>query len=510
MSAAPQGDPYQESVEELYEQSPCGYLTTNLDGRIVRVNRTVLDWLGHTREELLIGKRFVDLLTVGGRMYYETHLSLLLHVQGSLNEIALDLVRNDGRILPALVNAGQKRDSGGELFVYRYTIFNATERRQYERDLLAAKDLLHTTLSSIGDGVVATDGEGRITFMNPVAQALSGWNEDDARGRPIDDVLTLQQEDHGATVENPVTHALRVGAAVSLANHTVLIARDGTRRTIDDSASPIRNENGDVVGGVMVFRDVTERRATERSLAQARELGERMIARLQLSNEELAHFAAVASHDLRSPLNNVMQFAQILETKYSAQLGEGKAYLDVLLRAATRMGALIEDLLRYAAVTAEVTIAAVPIDANLPLTMAIENLQSEIEGTGATITHDALPHVVITETHLSQLFQNLIGNAIHYRGADLPRIHITAIDAGAYWRFGCTDNGIGIKSEYQEQIFEPFKRLHGTERPGSGIGLAICRRIIERAHGKLWVESEQRHGSTFYFTLPKLAPPAEE
>jgi PAS domain S-box-containing protein len=182
--------PIHESVEELYEQAPCGYLTTTVDGRIVKVNRTFLDWLGYQSDDLTGKKSLVDLLTVGGRMYFETHFNLLLRVQESVNEIALDLICKDGRILPALINAKQKRDAAGEPLLNRFTIFNATERRMYERDLLAARDLFKTTLASIGDGVVATDAEGRVTFMNGEAERLSGWSEDEARGERIEEVLS--------------------------------------------------------------------------------------------------------------------------------------------------------------------------------------------------------------------------------------------------------------------------------------------------------------------------------
>ena len=141
--------------------APCGYLTTAIQGRIVKVNRTLTEWLGYERGELIQGKNFVDLLTVGGRIFYETHLNILLRVKSSVDEIALDLVCKDGRVLPTLINARQKRNEAGEPVVNRFTIFNSSERRMYERELLATRDLLRTTLSSIGDAVITTDGEGR-------------------------------------------------------------------------------------------------------------------------------------------------------------------------------------------------------------------------------------------------------------------------------------------------------------------------------------------------------------
>lgn len=216
-----------ESAEELYEMAPCGYLTTTADGRIVRANRTITEWLGYEPGELTHDKRFIDLLTVGGRIFYETHFTLMLRVQTTVDEIALDIVRKDGRVLPTLINARQKRSAADEPVLNRFTIFNASERRMYERDLLAARDLLRTTLASIGDAVIATDAEGRITFMNSVADELIGWKHDAALGKPIDEVLILAREDTGVRIENPIENAVRSGTIAGLANGTILISGMG-------------------------------------------------------------------------------------------------------------------------------------------------------------------------------------------------------------------------------------------------------------------------------------------
>ena len=509
MNRAPDNEPAvdfaAESIEELYEMAPCGYLTTAIDGRIVKVNRTLTEWLGYEAGELTSGKRFVDVLTVGGRIFYETHFNLLLRMQDSVNEIALDLVCKDGRVFPTLLNARQKRNEAGEPVLNRFTIFNATERRMYERDLLAARDLLQTTLFSIGDGVIATDAEGRITFMNPMAERLSGWTEDSAKGKQIEEVLLLVKEGTSERIENPITHALRTSSAVGLENHTELISTEGTRFTVDDSASPIRDANGTTIGGVLVFRDVTERRRTEKELEDTYRELEAKASELRRSNEDLSQFAYVASHDLRSPLNTVVQFAQLLERKYGEQLGDGKGLLEHVIGGAKRMASLIEDLLVYARVSSDASLSPADVDVNEQVKVAVENLKASIDKTGAVITLDPLPSVRVDRTSLVQIFQNLIGNAIHYRSSLPPRIHIAAEEKHEHWLFSCTDNGIGIAQEHQTQIFEPFKRLHGTDLPGSGIGLAVCRKIVERYNGRIWVQSELQQGSTFFFTLPKAA-----
>lgn len=492
-----------ESAEELYEMAPCGYLTTAIDGRMVKVNRTFAEWLGYEPFELIGGKRFVDLLTSGGKIFCETHFNLLLRMQQSVDEIAFDLIRKDGRVVPVLINARQKRTADDEPLVNRITVFNSSERRNYERQLLAARDLFRTTLASIGDGVVATDAEGRVTFLNPVAEELCGWNSDAAAGKFIEEIIVLKSEGTGEAVENPVTHALRQGTVVGLANHTNLISKNGREIPIDDSASPIRDDSGKVVGGVLVFRDITSQRLAERAVRESHEKLQQSASELRRSNEDLSQFAHVASHDLRSPLNTIVQFTQLMELQYGDQLGDGKKLLGFVARATQRMGQLIEDLLSYASVATETSQPAAPVDANLSIESSIQNLAGVIQESGAAVTHDNLPIVTVNETNLGQLFQNLIGNAIHYRSSEPPRVHVSATAQGDMYLFSCKDNGIGVEPAYHAQIFEAFKRLHGSDKPGSGIGLAVCKRIVERYGGHLWVESTPGKGSTFFFTLPK-------
>lgn len=488
--------------EELYELAPCGYLTTSSSGKILGVNRTLLQWLGYERAELIGGMRLVDLLSVGGRIFYETHATLMLQVRESLNEIALDFICKDGRVLPALVNARRKQEPP----VSFWTIFDASERRTYERQLLAARDVFETTLASIGDGVISTDPGGSITFMNAVAAELTGWDPDLAIGRSIEEVLVLVREDTGEPIENPLRHALRTGRRVGLENHTILLSRDGTGYVVDDSAAPIQNEDGVVSGAVMVFRDVSHRRRAERALNEAYRQLEQTAAELRRSNEDLSEFAHVASHDLRSPLKTVIMFSQLLDREHGDALGDGKELLRRITESAKRMASLIEDLLRFSTISSSLDYSAEPVDANECLANAIGNLESSVAESGAVITSGPLPEVAVDRTSLVQLFQNLIGNSIRYRSAEVPRISIGAARRNEFWCFSCRDNGIGIPDEFQERIFEPFKRLHGRELPGNGIGLAVCRKVVQRYGGTIWVESTVDEGSTFYFTFPIVVP----
>ena len=502
---------FEESAEELYEMAPCGYLSTTMDGRIVKVNKTLTEWLGYEREELLGSKRLADLLTVGGRMLYETHFNLLLRTQRSVDEIALDFICKDGRVLPTLINARQKRNDAGDPILNRFTVMNSSERRMYEREVLAARDLLQTTLASIGDGVIATDAEERITFMNPAAEGLSGWTSAAAAGKRVDEVLVLQRQQHtSGPAANTIRQALKGGVVAGPANQTVLLSKDGRTIPVDDSAAPIRGTGGEIVGAIFVIRDIRAQRKAEDELRAAHENLKVSAAELARSNDDLSQFAHAAYHDLRSRLTTVLLFAKLLELRHGEQLKAGKELLEVVVGAAKRMGGLIEDLFTYAKISGSALKSRFPVDANAQLKIALENLHASIEGSGAVITQDPLPAVPIDPTHLIQVWQNLIGNAIHYHGAEAPRIHVSVRDDADLWKFSCKDNGLGIEPSYQTQIFDPFRRLHGDDRPGSGIGLAVCKRVVELYKGRIWVESEAGHGSTFYFTLPKAVHAEKE
>jgi PAS domain S-box-containing protein len=493
-----------EAADNLFGLAPFGYLATAASGKILLVNDTLLSWLGYTRQELQSGLRVADLLTPGGRLFYETHLAPILMADGSADEVALDLVSKQRAVVPTLVNVRRTRSQSNGGLLNRWTIFKATERRMYERELVSARNLFETTLSSIGDGVVTTDASATITFLNSVAADLSGWDSDLALGRTIEDVLILTREETGAPIENPVRRALRSRAKVGLDNHTILHSKDGGQFVVDDSASPISSDDGELLGAVMVFRDVTKRREAERALRVAYQELEARAAELRRSNEDLSQFAYVASHDLRSPLKTVTMFSQLLQRRYGNKLDAGGLELVSEIEIATkRLATLIEDLLAFSTVSANTEYSFSPIGAEMALNIIRDNLRGIITESGASVDNGPLPTVVgIDKTSLVQLLQNLVANAIRYRSAASPRIWISAQREGAFWHFYCRDNGIGIATHHHETIFEPFKRLHGHEIPGSGIGLALCRKIVQRYGGRIWVASAAGEGSTFHFTLP--------
>jgi chemotaxis family two-component system sensor kinase Cph1 len=249
-----------------------------------------------------------------------------------------------------------------------------------------------------------------------------------------------------------------------------------------------------------VFRDITERKQAEKQLKALNESLER-------SNRELEQFAYVASHDLQEPLRMVSSYTQLLEQRYKDKLDQdANDFIGYAVDGANRMQRLIQDLLEYSRVTTRGQTMA-PLDSHETLGEAVKNLQAAIHETGALVTSNELPIVLGDRTQIVQVFQNLIGNGIKFqRQGEAPRIHVTAENDSLDSRFQIfkiSDNGIGIEPRHFERLFEIFQRLHGKqEYPGTGIGLALCKRIVERHGGRIWLESEQGKGSTFFFTLP--------
>jgi PAS domain S-box-containing protein len=225
---------------------------------------------------------------------------------------------------------------------------------------------------------------------------------------------------------------------------------------------------------------------------------------LRLANEDLQQFAYSASHDLQEPIRNVAVYSEIVAKRYHNLLdADGQQFLGFLKEGGRRMATLINDLLAYTrAGVREENVA--PLDSAAVLRQTLSGLAETIRENGAVVTYGPLPEVPMSEVHLQQVFQNLIGNALKYRTDDPPRIHVSAAPLGAGWRFSVEDNGIGIDPQYKEKIFGVFKRLHRDQKyGGTGIGLAICQRVVERYGGRIWVESEPGKGSTFYFTVPE-------
>ncbi len=259
----------------------------------------------------------------------------------------------------------------------------------------------------------------------------------------------------------------------------------------------MKDAQGKVVGASKVARDITDRKRQEQALQAAN-------AALTRSNADLQQFAYSASHDLQEPLRMVATYSELLKREFSGRLGaNGDQYIGYAIEGALRMEQLLQDLRAYALASSTDQEPTEDVEADEVLDRALAVLDTAITESGTSVTRGTLPRVHIHGFRLEQVFQNLISNAIRYRSTESPRIHVAAERRGNSWLFSVQDNGIGIAPEYKEQVFEIFKRLHSTaEYPGTGMGLAICQRVVERAGGRIWVESERGRGATFFFTVP--------
>jgi len=265
--------------------------------------------------------------------------------------------------------------------------------------------------------------------------------------------------------------------------------------------------------GLARLPEAVRRALQEKRLLRLRRQSEEDLARkveeLARSNADLEQFAYVASHDLQEPLRMVAAYTQLLAERYRGKLDENAdKFIGYASEGALRMQSLIQDLLAFSRVGRN---GSGRVDCNAVMGEVLVSLGSAIQESGAVVTHAALPEVWANRTQMAQVFQNLIGNAIKFRGKEPPAISVEAEKAGQQWLFSVSDNGIGIAPEYAENIFVVFQRLHArTEYPGNGIGLAICKKIVEHNGGKIWVEARADHGSVFKFTMPCDGPPEKE
>ncbi len=405
------------------------------------------------------------------------------------------IYRPDGSMNWVSVNTGFLRRPGDtDWYGVVSTIGDITKQRHAELALSASEALYRQTFELATAGIAHVDLSGRFMKVNRRLCEILGYGEQELIGRPVKEIS--HPEDRNLTDSQRMR--VRSGEKHSVRFEKRYIRKSGAIVWVDLSVALACDASGVPQYEIALFDDITERKKAEAALREAHE-------ELKRSNAELEQFAYVASHDLQEPLRMVSSYTQLLMRRYGDKLdGDAKEFTAFIVDGATRMKQLIEDLLAYSRVgTRDKNFK--PVDAESSLKRALTNLRAAIQDSGATVTQDKLPTIPCDEVQLAQLFQNLIGNALKFRKPDVaPAVHVGAAEQGAEWEFMVRDNGIGIEPQYFERIFMVFQRLHDKgEYPGTGIGLAIVKKVVERHGGRIWVQSQPGAGTTFHFTMPK-------
>jgi len=374
-------------------------------------------------------------------------------------------------------------------------IRNITVRKDAERHLAQMEGRYRGLLEAAPDAMVVVNQGGEIVLLNVQAEKQFGYSRDELLGQKVKNIIPE------GFAERLIADALRsvedalaqqIGTGIELSGRR----KDGSAFPIEIMLSPLESPEGILVTAAV--RDITTRKKAEANLLNK-------VEELNRSNEELGQFAYIASHDLQEPLRMVASYTQLLARRYKGKLdSDADEFIAFAVDGASRMQRLIQDLLAYSHVGTKGK-DLLETSSEAALQQALINLRGAIEEKGAIVTHDPLPSVLADETQLIQLFQNLVGNAIKYQKPGVPRVHISAAkNGGKKWIFSVKDNGLGIDSQYLEKIFGMFQRLHKREEfAGTGIGLAICKKIVERHGGSISVESQPGHGSTFRFALAR-------
>jgi PAS domain S-box-containing protein len=424
-------------------------------------------------------------------------------MESGLWEGELTQVTRDGVPVTVASSWTLMKDDGGNASAILEISSDVTERKKAELALAESEAKLRMTYATMADGIVITGLDEKVADCNEAILRLTRRSRDEILGKPFVDLLS--PEFHSLIHD---ARKLLVGAIFDrtgpghrekepVRTDFYVLGKTGERVDIEADISLIEDASRQPAAFLIVARDVTERKRMEQRLDST-------LADLQRSNAELEQFAYIASHDLQEPLRMITSYMQIIEEDYTGKLdADADQYIAFTVDGAKRMQTLIDDLLAYSRVGTRGE-PFIPTSMNSVLSAAIANLEVTIEESHAVVTHDQLPTVLGDESQLIQLFQNLLGNAIKFRGDDAPMIHVGVEETKDGGVFSVRDNGIGIDMKYAERIFTVFQRLHARDDyPGTGIGLAVVKKIVERHGGRIWVESEPAKGSTFYFTLRK-------
>jgi PAS domain S-box-containing protein len=488
----------EELLRSYSENAPEGIYLTDLEGNFLYGNRKCEEIIGYRREEL-IGKNFLELNILPEKSLNKAVRLLQANMEGKpTGPDEIELISKEGYLIPVEINTTVVQRMGRRIILS--FVQDITKRKRAEETLKESENKYRLLADNVNDVIFALDMNLNYTYVSPSIKILRGYEPEEVLKQPPLEALTPSSRDLAMRALSEVMELEKSEHRDILIYRTLQLEmrrKDGTTVWTEVTFSFIRDENQRPTGILGVARDITNRKRAEETLNKT-------MAELERSNKDLEQFAYVASHDLQEPLRMVSSYTQLLSQHYEGQLDEkAKKFMDYARDGAVRMQGLINDLLTYSRVGTR----GKPLetaDAHALLGEAIRNLAAMIEENRAIITNDDLPTVRADASQLIQVFQNLISNAIKFQRENGPHIHVSAQNKRREWVFSIRDNGIGIDRQYADRIFIIFQRLHTRqEYPGTGIGLALCKRIVERHGGKIWFESEPGKGTTFFFTIPK-------
>ena len=473
-----------------------GVIATDAAGCVTRLNPTAEHLTGWSEAEAL-GKplnQVFHIVSEQTRQEVPNPAELVLREGGVVGLASHTLlIARDGSERAIADSAAPIRSDDQSLSGVVLVFRDQEQERAVQKTLRASQQKFMTIFQSSPDAIMLSSvPDGRLQDVNQGAALLTGYLREEMLGR------TSTELGLWADLSDRQTYTEQIQSLGHMSGFEAgFRTKNGVLITVLISGEIVQLEDGEYY--LSVVRDITERKLAERALAYEKE-------ELTRSNAELEQFAYVASHDLQEPLRMVSSYMQLIEKRYKGKLDENAdEFINYAVDGAVRMQRLINDLLSFSRVGSRgkpfelVSVEAV-------LAQAVRNLQLSIEESGAEITHQPLPDVLADESQLVLLFQNLIGNAIKFHGDRAPRMHISIESGPEEWVFALRDNGIGIDPQYFERIFVLFQRLHERSAySGTGIGLAICKKIVQRHGGNIWVESQPGQGATFYFSLPKPA-----
>ena len=479
----------------LLEAAPDGMVVVDSGGQIVLLNARAEKLFGYRRDEL-VGESVMSIIPQGfaERLIADGTRSAAEALAQQIGEgLELEGLRKDGSCFPVEIMLSPLENADGVMVTA--AIRDITSRKLAENELRLSEERFRLLVNNATDySIITLDPEGRIISWNRGAQQMKGYQENEIIGKNFSCFYLPDAIRLGAPMHE-MQEALREGRCEV---EGWRVRKDGSRFFANAIITTLRDDHGGVRGFAKITRDITERKDAEAQLFTTLE-------ELKRSNDELLQFANVTSHDLQEPLRMVASYTQLLAKRYEGRLdADADEFITYAVDGCNRMQRLIEDLLTYSRVSASTREAGV-ISSEVSLREALANLRVTIEESSAQVTHDALPSLLMDGTQLTSVFQNLVANAIKYRRELPPRVHISARkNETDEWIVSVRDNGLGIDAQYFDRIFILFQRLHGRhEFQGTGIGLAICKKIVEQWGGKIWVESKLEQGSLFSFSLPE-------